>query len=221
MASDGKKKSKKKAAAAAEYTNDNERLKAVRTDLKAVRTELKARERDIVGLNEEIVRLKAVVDELEQIKYDGFERDLIEALVLTPRVAHIIANMARHRGGGDEQHTDQHHILSTKEHHPFMKKDDTYRKSNDGDGRKTCCNIFFNDNSKRRKCNTKGYLWCVECTYMRGEAFYLCEGCGDFRNENEVRITPLHVQFPPPRSFWAERRYIKNLDQEDEEEDEQ
>ena len=44
MASDGKKKSKKKAAAAAEYTNDNERLKAVRTDLKAVRTELKARE---------------------------------------------------------------------------------------------------------------------------------------------------------------------------------
>jgi len=79
---------------------------------------------DIEQLNGEIDRLKAVVDELEQTKYDGLERDLIEALAITPRYSKYgtCCTYYSKYGGGDEQPTDHHHTLSTREHHPFMKQ---------------------------------------------------------------------------------------------------
>jgi len=184
-----------------------EELKALKKELRAKNSQLEGLQQDIDTINEENNALKAEEDDLQLLKHDGLAVDLIAALGLHPHVAHIIAGMAKQRELLAEG--NHHHIVGTKEFHPYLKTDEAYRKATDGDGRKTCCNIFFNDPDKRKKCTKKGHSWCVECSYIRGETFYLCDECAIYRNGDGVnnRIVPLHFQFPPPLNYWEERRY--------------
>ena len=231
MVKDGKKDKTDKVSKASKDKDEsvddsNNKVKSLKEELKALRKELRAKDRQLQGLQQDIDTvveennaLKASVDDLQLFKHDGFAVDLINALGLHPQVAHIIAGMARQREL--EAEGVHHHILDTKEFHPYLTTDEAYRKATDGDGRKTCCNMFFNDPEKRKKCTKKGYKWCVECSYIRGETFYLCEGCAVYRNGDGVntRILPLHFQFPPPLSYWEERRYLNNLDKGGDEEE--
>ena len=147
-----------------------------------------------------ITELELALDDQRQEREGDFKSSLVDALQLDDDVADI--GEQRAAGSGD-----LHHVKLTSLHHPYSRGPDDWTKE-DGDGRKTCCSIFYNANPARLKCKNVAHHFCVECTYTQGETYYLCSGCFSARGTEEDPTMSLHQEFPP-RNFFDEVRYSK------------
>jgi hypothetical protein len=109
-----------------------------------------------------------------------------------------------------------HHILHLTEH-PYFKRipvegegGRSWSKANGSDGRKTCCNVFYNRNEVKDKCSNIAFQWCVECSVINLNTYYLCDDCTRHRETPDFELNKsLHERYPPATNFYTERRYLK------------
>ena len=136
----------------------------------------------------------------------------------TNEIACIVAGMNSQR----EADGHQHHILKLSSHPYFnripVEGGRSWSKATDSDGRKTCCNVFYNSAELKEKCSNVAFQWCVECSVINFNTYYLCDECTRHGESPDFELNKsLHERYPPATNFYAERRYLKegNIDSDE------